>query len=98
VADVIRVLVVDDDELVRAALTMMLDGAAGIVVVGQAADGDRVPDAIAAHAPDVVLLDLRMPRVDGLTALARLRGRPRPPEVIVSPAATPCCRRTSPAD
>lgn len=79
----IRVLIVDDDELVRAALTMMLDGAAGIVVVGQAADGDRVPDAIAAHAPDVVLLDLRMPRVDGLTALSRLRSRARPPEVIV---------------
>ncbi len=78
-----RVLIVDDDDLVRAALTMMLDGAAGISVVGQAADGDQVPDAIAAHAPDVVLMDLRMPRVDGLTALSRLRSRPRPPEVIV---------------
>jgi DNA-binding NarL/FixJ family response regulator len=62
---------------------MMLDGAAGIAVVGEAADGAEVPDAIAAHAPDVVLLDLRMPRVDGLTALSRLRARPRPPEVIV---------------
>ena len=62
---------------------MMLDGAAGIAVVGEAADGDQVPDAVAAHAPDVVLMDLRMPRVDGLTALARLRRRPRPPEVIV---------------
>ena len=82
-AGVIRVLIVDDDEHVRAALTMMLDGAAGIAVVGHAADGDRVPDAIAAHAPDVVLMDLRMPRVDGLTALERLRRRPRPPEVIV---------------
>lgn len=79
----IRLLIVDDDELVRAGLSMMLDGAAGIVVVGEAADGDQVPDAIAAHAPDVVLMDLRMPRVDGLTALSRLRGRPRPPEVIV---------------
>lgn len=82
-AAVIRVLIVDDDEHVRAALTMMLDGAAGLAVVGQAEDGDRVPDAIAAHAPDVVLMDLRMPRVDGLTALERLRRRPRPPEVIV---------------
>ena len=79
----IRLLIVDDDELVRAGLSMMLDGAAGIVVVGEAADGDQVPDAIAAHAPDVVLMDLRMPRVDGLTALSRLRSRPRPPEVIV---------------
>jgi DNA-binding NarL/FixJ family response regulator len=79
----IRVLIVDDDELVRAGLTMMLDGTAGIAVVGQAADGDRVPDAVAAHAPDVVLMDLRMPRVDGLTALSRLMSRPRPPAVIV---------------
>jgi DNA-binding NarL/FixJ family response regulator len=83
VAGVIRLLIVDDDEQVRAGLTMMLDGAAGIAVVGQAADGDRVPDAIAAHAPDVVLLDLRMPRVGGLTALERLRRRPSPPAVIV---------------
>jgi DNA-binding NarL/FixJ family response regulator len=79
----IRVLVVDDDPLVRAGLTMMLDGANDIVVVGQAADGDEVPDAVAAHAPDVVLMDLRMPRTDGITATGRLRRRPRPPEVIV---------------
>ena len=79
----VRVLLVDDDDLVRAGLRMMLDGATGIAVVGEAADGADVPDAIAAHAPDVVLLDLRMPRVDGLTALSRLRARPRPPEVIV---------------
>jgi DNA-binding NarL/FixJ family response regulator len=52
-------------------------------VVGQAADGDEVPDAVAAHAPDVVLMDLRMPRLDGIAALSRLRRRPRPPEVIV---------------
>lgn len=85
-ADVIRpvrVLVVDDDALVRAGLTMMLDGASGIAVVGEAADGDQVPAATDAHAPDVVLMDLRMPRVDGITATRRLRTRPRPPEVIV---------------
>jgi DNA-binding NarL/FixJ family response regulator len=79
----IRVLVVDDDPLVRAGLTMMLDGANDIAVVGHAADGDEVPDAVAAHAPDVVLMDLRMPRTDGITAIGRLRRRPRPPEVIV---------------
>jgi DNA-binding NarL/FixJ family response regulator len=77
------VLIVDDDALVRAGLTMMLDGTAGITVVGEAADGDRVPAAVDAHAPDVVLMDLRMPRVDGITATRRLRARPRPPEVIV---------------
>jgi DNA-binding NarL/FixJ family response regulator len=79
----LRVLVVDDDALVRAGLTMMLDGAAGIAVVGEAADGDEVPAAADAHSPDVVLMDLRMARVDGITATRRLRRRPDPPEVIV---------------
>jgi DNA-binding NarL/FixJ family response regulator len=79
----IRVLLVDDDALVRAGLTMMLDGAHGIEVVGQAADGGEVPTAVDAHAPDVVLMDLRMPRTDGITATRRLRARPNPPEVIV---------------
>ncbi|GAB3677813.1 response regulator transcription factor [Actinocorallia lasiicapitis] len=76
-------LLVDDDALVRAGLEMMLDGANGIQVVAQAADGDEVPGAVAAHAPDVILMDLRMSRVGGLTALARLRATVRPPEVIV---------------
>jgi DNA-binding NarL/FixJ family response regulator len=79
----VRVLVVDDDALVRAGLTMMLDGAEGIAIVGEASDGDEVPAAADAHAPDVVLMDLRMPRVDGITATRRLRARPRPPEIIV---------------
>jgi len=83
VSDAVRVLVVDDDALVRAGLTMMLDGTHGITVVGEAADGDEVPGAIDAHAPDVVLMDLRMPRVDGIAATKRLRGRRNPPEVIV---------------
>jgi DNA-binding NarL/FixJ family response regulator len=83
VNDAVRVLIVDDDALVRAGLVMMLDGAHGIAVVGQAAGGDEVPDAVAAHAPDVVLMDLRMPHLDGITALSRLRRRPHPPEVIV---------------
>ncbi|ROO85322.1 LuxR family two component transcriptional regulator [Actinocorallia herbida] len=79
----IRVLLVDDDALVRAGLAMMLDGAAGLAVVGEAGDGAEAVTATDAHAPDVVLMDLRMPRVDGITATRRLRARRRPPEVIV---------------
>src|SRR5215510_10075202 len=78
-----RVLLVDDDALVRAGLSMMLDGVDGIAVVGEAADGDQVTAAADAHSPDVVLMDLRMPRVDGIVATKRLRARPHPPEVIV---------------
>jgi DNA-binding NarL/FixJ family response regulator len=79
----IRVVIVDDDALVRGALTMMLDGDGGIVVVGEAGDGAEVPGVLDAHRADVVLMDLRMPRVDGITATRRLRARPNPPEVIV---------------
>jgi DNA-binding NarL/FixJ family response regulator len=86
VADVtspIRVLIVDDDALVRAGLTMILSGAADIDVVGEAADGAEVPVAVARHRPHVVLMDIRMPRVDGLAATETLRARPDAPEVLV---------------
>ncbi len=83
VSEPVRVLIVDDDALVRAGLTMMLDGADGIAVVGEAGDGDEVVRAIEAYAPNVVLMDLRMPRVDGIVATSWARARSRPPEVIV---------------
>lgn len=79
----VRVLVVDDDPLVRSALAMVLRGAPGVELVGEAADGDEVPDAVARHRPDVVLMDIRMARVDGLQALAALRRSPGAPEVVV---------------
>ncbi len=79
----IRVLVVDDDALVRSGLTLMLDGADGLRVVGEAGDGDQVPAALDAHPTDVVLMDIRMPRVNGIAATARVRARSNPPEVIV---------------
>ncbi|EHN10014.1 putative two-component system response regulator [Patulibacter medicamentivorans] len=83
----IRVLLVDDDPLVRSALAMMLEGTTTVRVVGEASDGAEVPAAVDAHRPDVVLMDIRMPRVDGLTATERLRSRKDTPagapEVIV---------------
>jgi DNA-binding NarL/FixJ family response regulator len=79
----VRVAIVDDDALVRAGLIMMLDGVHGISIVGDAADGDQVMQLVDAHAPDVILMDIRMPRVDGIAATFRVRRRPNPPEVLV---------------
>jgi DNA-binding NarL/FixJ family response regulator len=79
----VRVAIVDDDALVRAGLIMMLDGVHGISIVGEAADGDQVMQLVDAHAPDVILMDIRMPRVDGIAATVRVRRRPNPPEVLV---------------
>jgi DNA-binding NarL/FixJ family response regulator len=64
----IRVLVVDDQELVRLGFCVILDAADGITVVGEAANGEAAVSQVAAHAPDVVLMDIRMPGMDGLEA------------------------------
>ncbi|WP_026313915.1 response regulator transcription factor [Actinomadura flavalba] len=79
----VRVLIVDDDALVRRGLTMMLAGADDVEVVGDVADGAEVMGAVNALSPDVVLMDVRMPRVDGLAATERLRARTDPPEVVI---------------
>jgi DNA-binding NarL/FixJ family response regulator len=79
----IRVLIVDDDALVRTGLSMMLAGADDLKIVAEADDGDKVGPLVAEHTPDVVLMDIRMPRVDGLTATERIRGRDDAPEVII---------------
>ncbi|OZM82195.1 response regulator transcription factor [Pseudonocardia sp. MH-G8] len=79
----VGVLIVDDDPLVRAGLAMMLGGVPEILVVGEAGDGAEVPALVDRLAPDVVLMDIRMPGVDGLTATEHLRARPCAPEVIV---------------
>jgi len=78
-----KVLIVDDDALVRSALSMMLAGREDVAVVGEVGDGDEVEAAVRAHAPDVVLMDIRMPRVDGPAATEALRSGADPPHVIV---------------
>lgn len=82
-AAVIRVLLVDDDALVRAGIRLLLFSASGIEVVGEAADGTEVLGALDRHHPDVILLDLRMPRLDGLAVLDLLRTQPSRPAVVV---------------
>jgi DNA-binding NarL/FixJ family response regulator len=73
----VRVVLVDDDQLVRVGLRMLLSGDDGLVVVGEAGDGLEAEAVIASTAPDVVLMDIRMPRCDGLVATEReLRRRP----------------------
>ncbi|GAA3072464.1 response regulator transcription factor [Streptosporangium carneum] len=79
----IGVLVADDDPLVRAGLAMMLRGAPDVRVVAEAGDGAQALLMADRHTPDVVLMDIRMPVMDGLAATEALRARGRPPEVIV---------------
>jgi DNA-binding NarL/FixJ family response regulator len=81
---VIRVLVVDDQELVRAGLRGILRTQFGFDVVGECADGREVPAAVAACAPDVVLMDVRMPVVDGMQATRDLRQAGSPPVLALT--------------
>jgi DNA-binding NarL/FixJ family response regulator len=79
----IRVLLVDDDALVRAGLRMILSSSEEMEVVGEAADGADAVATVQAHRPDVVLMDIRMPGMDGIAATSALRRLATPPHVIV---------------
>ena len=79
----VRVIIADDDALLRAGLTMMLAGAAELRIIAEAADGSQVLPLVRQHRPDVVLMDIRMPVMDGLAATEQLRALPDAPEVIM---------------
>jgi len=79
----IRVLLVDDQQLVRAGLRMLCDSADDLEVVGEAEDGHEAVVLAESQAPDVVLMDLRMPRVDGIVATRRITERVPSARIVV---------------
>ena len=78
-----RVLLVDDEALVRAGMRMILESAGDLIVVDEVDDGARAVSAVRRSRPDVVLMDIRMPELDGLAATAAIRALSDPPAVIV---------------
>jgi DNA-binding NarL/FixJ family response regulator len=93
----IRVLVVDDQELVRLGFSVILDAADGITVVGEAANGEAAVAGVAAYQPDVVLMDIRMPGMDGLEATRLITRGPATPDPAGSGPATPPHAGSGPA-
>jgi DNA-binding NarL/FixJ family response regulator len=83
VSDPIRVFLVDDQQMVRAGFRMLIESQPDLAVVGEAGDGAEAADRLSVTACDVVLMDVRMPRVDGVEATRRINERPDPPAVIV---------------
>lgn len=79
----IRLLLVDDHPVVRTGLRGMFETDAGFVVAGEAANGAEAVEQVRAVRPDVVLMDLQMPVVDGVEAIRRIRALPAPPPVLV---------------
>jgi DNA-binding NarL/FixJ family response regulator len=80
---VIRIALVDDQAIVRSGLARILSPGDGFEVVAECADGQQAVDELPAAGAEVVLMDIRMPRLDGIAATARLRGQPEPPTVLI---------------
>lgn len=81
--DIRRVVIADDQELVRAGFRAILEVAGGIEVVGEAETGEQAVDVVRRTRPDVALIDIQMPRLDGLEATRQIMRLPDPPRVIV---------------
>jgi DNA-binding NarL/FixJ family response regulator len=79
----IRVVLVDDQQLVRAGFRMVIDSQPDLTVVGEAGDGAAAVDLLRRTAADVVLMDIRMPGVDGIAATEQVTALPEPPRVVV---------------
>lgn len=79
----LRVVIVDDEAMVRMALRLVVDGEPDLVVVGEATDGDSAITVVAEQRPDVVMMDVRMPGRDGLSATEEILAAPSPPGVLV---------------
>jgi DNA-binding NarL/FixJ family response regulator len=79
---VIRVVLVDDQEIIRAGLARILSAEDGFEIVGQGADGVEALSVVAATRPDLVVMDVRMPRLDGIETTRQLRSWPEPPPVL----------------
>ena len=79
----VRVLLVDDQELVRTGFRMVLDAQQGIEVAGEAADGRAALEVLRHTSADVVLMDVRMPKMDGIEATRHICAMPDSPKVII---------------
>ncbi|GAA5202071.1 response regulator transcription factor [Microbacterium jejuense] len=83
VPEPLRIVIVDDDPLVRTGLAMIIGGDPALRIVAQAADGAEGIATVEREQPDVVLMDIRMPVMDGLAATERILGMPQPPRVVL---------------